>query len=100
MWLRASRIPAPGLSRLGPVLQDVLHWFAKMLEPGGADLCTGPRGRFQSPDTDAVAQARRVFCVPLPTLLNLAGESLVEQAEDRSGQQNDERPNHAPDHPL
>ena len=28
------------------------------------------------------------------------GESLVEQAEDGSGQQNDERPNHALDHPL
>ena len=28
----------------------------------------------------------------------LAGDGLVEQAEDRRGQQNDERPNHAPDH--
>ena len=34
---------------------------------------------------------------PLPLA---GGESLVEQAEDGSGQQNDERPNHAPDHPL
>ena len=30
----------------------------------------------------------------------LAGESFVEQAKDRRGQQNNERPNHAPDHPL
>ena len=36
----------------------------------------------------------------VPDLLYLAGESLVKQAKDRSGQQNDERPNHAPDHPL
>ena len=34
---------------------------------------------------------------PLPLA---GGESLVEQAEDGSGQQNDERPKHAPDHPL
>ena len=30
----------------------------------------------------------------------LTYDGLVEQAEDRRGQQNDERPNHAPDHPL
>ena len=28
------------------------------------------------------------------------GEGFVKQAEDRCGQQNDERPNHAPDHSL
>ena len=30
----------------------------------------------------------------------LACECFVEQAKDGSGQQNDERPNHAPNHPL
>ena len=34
----------------------------------------------------------------MPDPLYLAGKHLVEQAEDRSGQQNDERPNYAPDH--
>ena len=34
-------------------------------------------------------------------MANLAGgEGLVKQTEDGSGQQNDQRPNHAPDHPL
>ena len=37
----------------------------------------------------------------MPDPLYLAGEHRVEQAEDRrNGQQNDERPNHASDHPL
>ena len=46
-----------------------------------------------------VAERRGNGKVPEP--LYLAGEHRVEQAEDRrNGQQNDERPNHASDHPL